>query len=252
MTKFWPLLFNLFKKKSRSVYMVVGLQLIGAIIAVVNLLFHQTYQVAAPAGFMGTFGFLAGLILFILLARNTEQVWTSNTYRLLPTTDFKLYLANLCSTALSFLYFLLIQVLLLGLSSLTLLNQLGDINLSASSWTYFVSGVITLLALVLYGWALISLIHLLGRTISTWLPVVRSRFIITVFYIIVAMIVLKIMSLAGDLLEKLLVPLYSGQMATGVTASMYSLSGVCAVLIIVFSAINIFLLKNRVEPNQTA
>ncbi|MFD0897857.1 ABC transporter permease [Loigolactobacillus binensis] len=250
MTKNWNLCLNLFKKKSASVHLVVGLQLIAVIISMLTLVVKQSFERTAPVGSALTYGFVAAFILFILLARRTERVWTSNLYRLLPTTDTRLYVANLLSTLLNFIYFIVLELVVLGLCSLFL--PLNNISIPAGSYRYTATGLLVIVALALYGWVFISLVHLIGRTISTWLPEMRSKFIYFLLYVIVVFILVKLLSLASNLFNKLSVILIGGQLDANVLPGLLSFSGVMVLLIIIFSAINIYLLKHRVETKQTA
>jgi hypothetical protein len=248
MTKIWPLGSTLFKKKSNSVHLIVGLQLIAVVITVIMALWKQQYDSTILLGSLLGYGFFGGMILFILLARHTEQVWTNNFYRLLPTTDLQLYVANLVSTLLGYVYFIVIEAILSGLALLTVPN----VSIPSDSYRYAGSGMLAFFALVLYGWVFISLVHLIGRTISSWLPEMRSKFVYFLFYVIVGVILIRILNTVGDLLGKLIAPLVTGQLDPDVLPGTLAFSGALAVIILIFSAINIYLLKYRVETKQTA
>lgn len=249
MTKFWPLSTILLKKKSNSVHLIVGLQLIAVVITIVTALWKQQYDSMVWLGSLLGYGFFGGMILFILLARHTEYFWTSNFYRLLPTTDMQLYVANLVSTLLSYVYFIVIEAILSGL---TLLVTAPNASIPSDSYRYAGSGMLAFFALVLYGWVFISLVHLIGRTISSWLPEMRSKFVYFLFYVIVGVILIRILNTVGDLLGKLIAPLVTGQLDPDVLPGTLAFSGALAVIILIFSAINIYLLKYRVETKQTA
>ncbi|WP_225359737.1 ABC transporter permease [Loigolactobacillus backii] len=250
MTKILALTTNLFRKKSNSVHAIVGLQLLALVITLINMLWKHTFDRIDPIGLTLSYGFLAGLILFILLARRTEHVWTSSSARLLPITDTKLYLANLGSTLLSFIYFLVLELIIGGICSI---GALSDIHASFQQiLPYTATSLTTILALTLYGWAFISLVHLLGVTISTWLPEMRSKFIYFVLYVVVGILLLKILSTMGNLLGKFVTPLFTGQYNATINPGLLSFSGILFLITIVFSLLNIYLLKNWVETKQNA
>ncbi|MFD1318145.1 ABC transporter permease [Loigolactobacillus zhaoyuanensis] len=252
MTKTWPLITTLFKQKSRSVHIVVGLQLLGAVLTGLSMLWQRQFSWPSIAVTTISYGVLAGMILFVLLAQRTEHIWTSNVFRLLPVSDLRLYLVNLGSTLLDLLYFLVIEIVITALCSLGGWTSFIQAGLSTQPWGFAAAGLVVMLALNLYGWTFISLVHLVGRTISSWLPEVRSRFVYFILYAVVGFILLKILAWGETLLQKMVAPLLMGQYDANIIPSIYSFSGILAVMIVLFSAINIYLLKYWAETKQTA
>lgn len=249
MTNPWTLITTMFRKKAASVHIVIGIQLIATVVSMIGLLWQHQFDATAPMVFSASFATIAVIVLFILLSRRTERVWTSNVYRLIPTSDTRLYLANICSTLLDFLYFIILEVVIITACSLT---NIGAVNFPTdqSIFPYAASISILMLALIIYGWVFISLVHLIGRAITSFLPEGHHKIVNLVLYVVVVAIVWKILDMIDSGRNMLFSSLYNND--NHIVFGVLSFSGYLLIMIVIMSLLNIYLLKNWVETKQTA
>lgn len=257
MPSFAKLTGALFRDKVRAVHMVVGIEIIGTIVSIILMFISNSKGSMTDSILATTLGIvmLAAGIMFLVLAIRQERVWTKNFYRLIPVSDAKLYLANVLSVVCNYIYFGILQLILL------LVFNIG-------SWHYFkymkeltpsLYGVIfsTLLILVvttLFFWIFISLIHLIVEALSSFLPTLHERLYRIVLYVVVFYVVIKVISYISGMVVKVVSSVFSFNMThadamSTAAGSMLVASGYMAVAIILLSFINVFILNKWVETN---
>lgn len=196
----------------------------------------------------------AFLAAFIFMSVANEHVYTRDTYRLIPIGETKLYLTNLLSSFLMFLYFGVIQVVLYAITSTidakflnSLFADLMDPRYPLGEAIKVVIGLGLMgLALVILGWTTISLVHLVVSATNNFLPNVSRRAIDTVLYIIVIYLVVRV---AAFMMHEF------NNLSDMMSASGQTLFGMNIVGFLVIAAIeaviNVVLLKKWVEtiPN---
>lgn len=254
MTSFGKLLVTMWQEKNRTVYQLTGIGLIGLIVWTLFEVFRgNSFSVIGDLSAM-VFG-LVGFVLFILLARDQEHVWTANNYRLIPVSDTKLYTANVLTTLLSYVYFVVIQVVIIFICSLT---NFGDPFGQSSVVYYDTFGVMMLMAaLLLFGWIFISTIHLVTTSVAAFLPAFRQRLIRVILAIIVFFVVVNIVSWMQKLLSSVLGNMVNLNMLGGTpTAQLGSATLIAAgyflVSAVILSVVNVYLMKHWVETSTKA
>ncbi len=251
MTSSIKLMRTMIRQKSSSVHKVIGLQLLALVITLIIQLWQQGHINAMdPVGFFASYGMLATMVIFVLLALRTEHIWTNSVFRLIPITDTRLYISNLLSTFLNFVYFLILETIITGLLGSL---DLADFNMPNTShlFGYVTSGLALIFTLLLVGWTFISMVHLLGKMISTFLPETKQGFIQLVLYIVVFFLLFFVLSTIdntiGNYVNNFFSPVYSMGTLYQIIGPLFILSGFMLLWVILFSLINIYLLKYWTE-----
>ncbi|MFC6261789.1 ABC transporter permease [Levilactobacillus fujinensis] len=193
-------------------------------------------------------------IVFIMLSIETERVYTRDTYRLIPIGETQLYLSNLITTFVMFIYFGVIQVVLYLITATVentyftkILAQMTGPEYTTLEATKVVFGVFGMaLAIFIMGWTTISLVHLAVSATNNFLPNVSRRAVDVVLYIVVIYLVTRVAIFMLSEFNNLGGILSGGQQ----TQLLINIAGVLVVAL-VESVINVFLLKKWVEtiPN---
>ena len=127
MTTFKALFSQMGKKKRRSVYLLALLQLVAASVFALWALFSNgdafSSQAKPIAWFvmLSTFAPFADMAYVVLSAWQNEKEYSSQTWRLVPISSSKFYLANILSAFVNGLYLVLIQI---GMGIITFLPAL--------------------------------------------------------------------------------------------------------------------------------
>lgn len=260
MTGFMNLSKNLITEKWKLMNLIVGIDLIALVgIYVLRLITGGFDGTVMPAYFLSLFVFslsLVNMISFIMLSRNNERVFTSNNYRLIPTTDTKLYFSNILTTFVAFVYLQLLEGILGAI--IYLMSGEGWLNITTHS-AYDGIFALQVLLLAILGpillWSSITLIHFLINWIGNFLPFGRQKFVIFILYLVVTWIAVLIFNYVTGLVFKLLYN--SGILGISGTLGISNLGqfsgtiwiivGVVFIWVALFTAVNIYLLKRWTE-----
>lgn len=237
------------RQKASRVHMVVGIQLVATIISLIWIILKHQFIRSGLIGISVSYAMIAMFATFILLALSTERVWNDNFFRLIPISDAKLYLANIGSTFFTFIYFLALEIII---NVIFMLTDLPDAAFPAHSLAYGNGGLVFALSLILGGWVLISLIHLIGRSLTIFLPEARHKLINLILYAVVAVGVFKLLGMATNLLNSTFSFLYTGRLNTDLINVLFIYCGFILVSAVIMSLINIYLLNKWVETKQFA
>lgn len=232
------------------------------LIAVVITMVYQIWQLGlANLEMISTvvgWGLVFGFVAFVLLTRQNEQMLVSDTYRLLPTSDTKLYLANLATSLVSLIYVGAVQVVLVligtAMTGKTIRNWFQtNVNFQMSAADlrnvalYGTTSVFWAVAIVLWIWVFINLIHFGTNTISAFLPNVQQRIVKVILAVVLTWVAIRFMSWLAQL-ESQVYNHFTAVSditlnATGIWLDLASLF----VAIAVVAALNIFMMKRWVE-----
>ena len=264
MISFSKLTKALFQDKVRVVNTFVLMEAVALITGVILAFFSNSKGSSFSAGIFAitfTISFFASVIMFFILTVRQERVWTRNFYRLIPVSSAKLYLSNLSSVFLNYLYFGIAQVLLLlifnisGLiSSFKYLDEIIK-TLSEAKFPYQVifSAILLIFIMAIFIWIFVTLIHLIVESISTFIPTLHEKIYRIILYVAVSYIVLRIAGYISNLSTNLFVNFTTNvnkaDVANTAAASMLMASGYFAIAVIFISFINVFLLKKWVETD---
>ena len=231
MTTFNALFNQMGKKKRRSVYLLALLQLVAAsIFALWGLFsnggFSNSDKPIAWFVMVCTFTPLADMAYVVLSAWQNEKEYSSQTWRLVPISSSKFYLANISSAIVNGLYLVLIQI---GMGIVTFLpaflskdvrTNIWEINRALAKETHagdfwqkfsdaFPIGEIlsAFLAFILFAilvYSIVTLLNLSSRTITDFLPDKHSKLIRFVIMIILIFIFIVLTNNLGSLLNQVL------------------------------------------------
>ncbi|AKP64069.1 hypothetical protein [Levilactobacillus koreensis] len=249
---------SLFKVLGRSRFRLVNKIILAelAVIAVTLLWSLATHGIGDGEliGVTAAWSAPAIWITFIMLSIENEHVYTRDTYRLIPIGETQLYLSNLVTTFVMFIYFGFVQFVLYMITAAAensyltqLLAQMSGPDYSTLEAAKIAGGVLLMaLAIFIMGWATISLVHLAVSATNNFLPNVSRRAVDVVLYIIVIYLVTRVAMFMLHEFNNLGGILSGGQQ----TQFLINIAGVLVVAL-VESVINVFLLKKWVEtiPN---
>ncbi|WP_175265097.1 hypothetical protein [Lacticaseibacillus nasuensis] len=104
----------LLSPRLRTVHLLFGLQALAVLVTLGAEVLHLGHLRLHPgdlAGFGLSYAVLAGIVLFVLLARTTEREWTANLWRLVPLGDGTRFVTAQLATVLAATYFVLVQII---------------------------------------------------------------------------------------------------------------------------------------------
>lgn len=257
MTSTGSLIKTFWRQKARIIHGAVGIELIFIILTGIYNLFKGSWSDSLPSSLTLDYGSVAGFVVFVLLAQKMERNWVANSYRLIPTSDTKLYCANVAATFLSYLYFMVLQVILLAVSALKFfIDGEASFDFPAEAWQYLLGGALIFLSLLLFAWVFITLIHFLTTTISAFLPTIRQklfRFILIIAVIIITLIAANWIDTGAQAIFQWLLSGLGMAAPTdaNILLGLYLSAGYLLLSVIVMSAINVYLLKHWVETKTS-
>lgn len=282
MTNFWTVFKTLFKEKSKSTYLVFGIQALAVIAILVISAFSgtdlsnaQIAEVKVPvligiidlfcAG-MFTSSFIAEPVYLLMTSWKNEKVNRSQTWRLTPISDSQFYIANTVSSLASYIYLGILQLavglvaaLLTYLSSSDIrkgvaiaLNEIQkpghtlDIN-----WFACFEMVIAVILVGLFWYIIVSFYHFVTRSVIDFLPATNNKFILFIVRVITLIAVIYVLYWVIRAVSELGNPLYavlgSDDFSTGSV-------GVVVIMLLIFDAIfgglNLWLFNKFVEAKQ--
>lgn len=233
MTKFWTLFKELFKQKSKPAYVIF---LIQAAAALVSLLLTATTNSAANPQIFGNsipwfaawiliyiciflmYSFLADFAYLLMTAWKNEKINRSQTWRLVPMSDGKIYLCNTLSSFCSFVYLIIMQAIvgLIGfiiayvssnevrksiayvLHQEAVVDHWADIDIGD-----FLMLILFMILLGLFWYVIISFLHFTSRAVVDFLPMMSNKFIVFIIRAIVLIVVvyflILVMNMFGEL-----------------------------------------------------
>lgn len=213
MTSFNSLFGRFFVKKAKNAYSLLILQVIGALaFSVCGLLigtggfyeFLNLYTELLPDWLMGflILSFFCIIYFFIYMAVKNERLSHNQTWRLAATSDSKFYLANSLSSFVTFIYFIVLDIIVAGIlfyfsyqidqnfksswqKMIKQLNPVFDVNT-----VHFIINIIILVILCcLFLSLLISFLNFASKAIMDYLPSFSSRLLVSFFHLIIVIII---------------------------------------------------------------
>lgn len=213
MTSFNSLFGRFFVKKAKNAYSLLILQVIGALaFSVCGLLigtggfyeFLNLYTELLPDWLMGflILSFFCIIYFFIYMAVKNERLSHNQTWRLAATSDSKFYLANSLSSFVTFIYFIVLDIIVAGIlfyfsyqidqnfksswkKMIKQLNPVFDVNT-----VHFIINIIILVMLCCFFLSLlISFLNFASKAIMDYLPSFSSRLLVSFFHLIIVIII---------------------------------------------------------------
>lgn len=255
MTKFTALVPALLRDRFKSLNRIILLMLIA--IAMSGLfIWVQDGANSVGTGLLSATSFwssLAFLVAFIRLSMYNEGVYQSDSLRLIPTSDTKLYLSSLSTTTIGMLYFMVVQavlhVVLSWATGNSITGTMGQIfSAYALSKTQIMGVVLATLVIMIASiimiWTTISLIHLIMLSIDAFLPIGRQRIIRGILYVVISLAIIRLAAAIFHVYGTLMNGLSLGWGAA------FAVLGVFVLVVVLEAVANIFLMKKFVETAQ--
>lgn len=254
MTKFSDLFKAMSSSKFRSIHQLMLLELAAVAVSSIWSLIRGDFSSATLFYSVMGWSIIPYLVSFVLLAVRNEQAFTRDTFRLAPISDGLFYATNLLSTVVSFLYLLVLQVVLMVVTGLigwpTLSSMYDNMQMSlqysdlGSNPVGVCLGMLTvMLVIYLLAWSTVSLVHLITSAASNYLPRARQRLVNGIVYVVMILITFRVVSyLMGQ------IAWMSSSLMGGTTVSSWWIGVLIMILIIAIETVaNIFLLNKWVE-----
>lgn len=263
MTSFYSLLKSLTRPKITLMNRILLIDVIAIVLTILYQVYRGDLTTDNPLGISVAFSFFVGLTAFIILSRNSEHIFVSDSYRLIPASDTKLYSVNLLSSFLGMLYIGVIQI---GVFLIAAIPFWGDIVPSLKKmfrYTYmhsdkphFVQNLILLttgailltIATTILMWTSITLIHLTGNALTAFLPDSRQKFFRFLLYVAVVVAFLYVFSIVENRVGGVLNHFFN--MNSDTDSSLYFVS----IYLLGFAALesvgSVYLLKHWVETGD--
>lgn len=204
MTSFGTFFRELFKEKSKSTYLVYLIQLAAAVVTVFLLMFneHLSYVDTTMAGvkvnnfvaFIDSmivtflvFSVFAEPIYLLMTSWYNEKINRSQTWRLVPMSDTKIYLCNTLSSFASYIYLGILQLLTALIGAILtyicssnvrkgipqMFRDFAEHNANANwgqFWLFMFEFFVLAILIGLFWYVVVSFYHFTYRAIIDFLP----------------------------------------------------------------------------------
>ncbi|APX71939.1 hypothetical protein M5C72_02010 [Companilactobacillus allii] len=243
------------KNKFRNMNFVLMIDVIAIVVAIIWNAIQGNLSKQSYLAIAFSFSIIVYFVSFVILAYIQEKSYTRDSYRLIPINDTKFYLANLASTLVAYLYVIVAQLVLYAiafainaeefndyLQMISMMNGRASFD-APSAMLGSLAFVASVLGAIIFNWATITLIHLVTRSASNFLPSTGRRFLNIVLYIIVIWLVIEVTSSLTNNLSSSVSSLFSVTYASGFLLKLL----IYLVIAAVESAISIFLMSRWVE-----
>ncbi|MDH5105597.1 ABC transporter permease [Lentilactobacillus diolivorans] len=257
MTSFSSVTKILSKQKIQIVNHVIVLDLIAVILSIFWAIYQGSLTAIDSLSIILGWSVVAFMVAFVLLSRNSEHVFVSDSYRLIPTNDTNLYTANLISSILGIVYLGVFQILLFAISSALNLKQIMlmlnkvvmNDSVSVFSMRTFwgvVSVLIAILFFTILFWTSITLIHMITTAIISFLPDNRQKIVRFILYVVVIIGLVYVLSILSNTVGN-----FIGQFGNPDSyLYAYTADAFVAFVVLLESVGSIYLLQNWVETNN--
>ena len=216
MTSFGTLFRQLFLQKSRSAYLIFGIQFLAAFVLTIltlgsaglnNPKIDQTAINTVAAAFL-TFivlflmlCFLTAPVYLVMTSWKNEKINRDQTWRLIPISSGKFYLSNTLSSFAAYIYLEIMQLVLMlvgffgvYLASSEVRKGVSEVIAEATNnnaeYGMLVEYLIIGLLLNLFWYVMISFYHFLSRSVIDFLPTASNRFVIFIIRVLVLVVVI--------------------------------------------------------------
>ena len=253
MNNFAGLSKNLFQEKWKLMNWIVGIDILALIVLFIMQLISSGFNTKIDF-FFQTFVIsvtIVNFVSFIMLSRKNEHIFTSNNYRLIPVTDTTLYVSDLFTTFVAFIYLQVLEAIIAAI--LYAIGNFENINPSGFSDTsgmgLLFGAVVFMILVTLVTWSGITLIHFLISWIKGFLPFKSQKFVTFILYLVVIWGASVIFDIAtGYVYQWIYTAGYMGaQTLSQINNAVWITSGIMLVWLLIFSFINIYLMKRWVE-----
>ncbi len=205
MTSFGTFFRELFKEKSKSTYLVYLIQLAAAVVVTLLMMFNGdlfssnrsqlagvnvngfcVFIISIVATFLG-FSLLAEPIYLLMTSYRNEKINRSQTWRLVPMSDTKIYLCNTLSSFASYIYLGILQLLTSLIGGFLVYIGSGNVRKGVAEmfdelakhgananwgqfWLFMFEFFVLAILIGLFWYVVVSFYHFTYRAIIDFLP----------------------------------------------------------------------------------
>ncbi|CAJ1187603.1 hypothetical protein [Companilactobacillus paralimentarius] len=255
MSNFWGVSKNLMWNKFKLMNWILVIDAIAIVVIFFINLFKMGYSSfeLIPVLFVSSI-MIVNLVSVVMLARVNERVLTSSNYRLIPISDTKLYLSNILTTFLATVYLWIVETVINGLVDLIAITikyskykQLNG-NVSSQDIMAAIQFLLFMALATIVIWSGITLIHFIVNLVSGFLPFGRQKFVLFLVYLVVIGLSLWAFNYV---MFNIFTAFYQNGFQIDTVRQLNSTlwigSGIACVWIVLFSVINIYLMKRWIE-----
>ena len=213
MTSFKSLFGRFFVEKAKKVYSFLIIQIVGALaFSVFGLLigtgkigeFLNSYTELLPDWLMGfcLLGVFFVIFFFIYIIVKNEKINHSQTWRLTAISDEKFYIANSLSTFATFVYFIILNIIVAGILLISsffmdkafrnscerMFKQFRP-NFEPNTIRFIFDIMLLLLLCCFFISLLISFLNFSSKAIMDYLPVASSGLIVKLLHIFIVIVI---------------------------------------------------------------
>lgn len=210
MTSFSRIFRATWQPKFRAINWFLFFNFLAIILTMLYELWEVGFADLEMVGPVVLWGSVFTLAAFVCVTWRSERTLVSDSYRLLPAGDAKLYLGNLASSFVAMVYLGIVEVILVGLGSAmngsavrAWFRQTMHLQLTTQDWNqlkvYAVSIVAYGLVILLWIWVFITLIHFATNTISAFIPGRSQKVIKAILAVVLVWIVVVFLNWVSDL-----------------------------------------------------
>lgn len=282
MTNFWTVFKTLFKEKSKSTYLVFGIQALAVLVIMIISAFSGTdlknAQIAGAKvpffiGFIDLFvagifttTFIAAPIYLLMTSWKNEKINRSQTWRLMPISDSNFYVANTLSSLASYAYLGVLEAATAIIGGIVTYFGSSDVRKGIAimisemqkpehslqiNWLVCLEMVIAIILVGLFWYIIVSFYHFVTRSVIDFLPATKNSFILFIIRVITLIVVVYVLYFVIRTVSELGNPIFA--IIGGDDFSSGSV-GVVVLLLAIFDAIfgglNLFLFNKFVEAKQ--
>lgn len=260
MTSFYSLLKSLTRPKITLMNRILLIDVIAIVLTILYQVYRGTMGNETPIADTMSYGMVVGFAAFVLLSRNSEHIFVSDSYRLIPASDTKLYSVNLLSSFIGLMYAGIIQAILIFVTAIPFWNDVMKSLKDFADYTadkpdflrnllFTGTGALVLgIAANILLWTSITLIHLTGNALTAFLPDSRQKFFRFVLYVVVVVAFLYVSSIVVNRVDGVIDHFFN--LSGDTIASLYY----ATVYLLGFAALesvgSVYLLKHWVETGD--
>jgi hypothetical protein len=158
--------------------------IIGFLSVMIVGIFKQSQSLQSFLIVISVIGYISGIVVLI---RENERVLVSNQYRLIPITTKRLYLSNLISTIVTYLYFSVVQLVILIMSLYYYMTRYTFQHVIIDDNTHIillVQNTILIILSMLVIFVVSTLIHLGLKSIDNFFAIKGQKVMTSIFNLI--------------------------------------------------------------------
>lgn len=253
MTNFKSLFKVLWQPKFRSVNHFLFFNLLAVVLTMVYEIWNGGFADLEMVGPVVFWGGLFGFAAFCWLTWISEHALVADSYRLLPSGDVKLYIANQVSSLAALVYMGLVEGVLLlvgtamnGSAVRQWLRANLHLSLTAQDWhqiqVYGLSIVAWAVATIIWVWVFITLIHFATEAISAFIPGRSQKLVKGILAVVLIWAVVAFLNWITKISDRL----FGLITQSGTYSTVFDFAGLVVAIVLV-SALNVYLMRRWVE-----